>query len=216
MRRLPALAARLRGRAARGRRRRRHRLLPRGDAARPSRPVRRVARRGLDHDAARRRAHPGGPPEVEDADHDRRLRHRRRDPGAAQLRRRQRVRLDRLRVAGVHLDARDLDRGSPTTWRSTSSCAAARSTSASCSRSSPPSCTAAGRTSRLLSVCMECKRRGTTSASRSRTALPASARSRRPAAARSAPRTSAAATAASGRWRRRTRSRSRSACACWG
>ena len=46
---------------------------------------------------------------VEGAGHDRRLRDRGRDPGAAQLRRRARVRRRRLRLAGVHLDARDLD-----------------------------------------------------------------------------------------------------------
>ena len=56
--------------------------------------------------------------------------------------------------------------------------------------------------------------RAAPSASWSRTARRASARSRMPAAARSAPPTTAAATAASGRWRRRTRSRSRGSCAC--
>ena len=43
------------------------------------------------------------------ARHDRRLRDLRRHPGAAQLRRRRRVHADRLRLAAVHLDARDLD-----------------------------------------------------------------------------------------------------------
>ena len=43
------------------------------------------------------------------ARHDRRLRDRRRDPGAEELLRRRRVRLGRLRHAGLHLDARDLD-----------------------------------------------------------------------------------------------------------
>ena len=109
VRRLPALAARLRGRAARGRGRRRHRLLPGGDQQDGRRPVRRLARRGLDHHPARRRADPRGPPQVEGADHDRRLRHGRRDPGAPELRRRGRVRLDRLRLARVHLHPGHLD-----------------------------------------------------------------------------------------------------------
>ena len=109
MRRVPAVPARLRGRAARGRRRGRHRVLPRGDQRDLTGPVRRLARRGLDHQRARRRANPPGAETVEDADHDRRLRDRRRDPGAEELRRRQRVRLDRLRLARVHLDARHLD-----------------------------------------------------------------------------------------------------------
>ena len=43
------------------------------------------------------------------ARHDRRLRDRGRHPGAAQLRRRRRLHLGRLRDARVHLDARDLD-----------------------------------------------------------------------------------------------------------
>ena len=46
---------------------------------------------------------------VAEARHDRRLRDGRRRPGAAQLRRRRRVRLGRLRVARVRLDARDVD-----------------------------------------------------------------------------------------------------------
>ena len=56
------------------------------------------------------------------------------DPGAAQLRRRRRVPLHRLRPPRVPLDARPLHRRSPSTSRSTSSCAAARSTRTSCSR----------------------------------------------------------------------------------
>ena len=46
---------------------------------------------------------------VAEARHDRRLRDGRRHPGAAELRRRRRLPLGRLRLAGVHLDARDLD-----------------------------------------------------------------------------------------------------------
>ncbi len=50
VRRLPAHAPRLRGRAARDRRRRRDRVLPRGDDGEVGGPVRRLARRGVDHD----------------------------------------------------------------------------------------------------------------------------------------------------------------------
>ena len=136
VRRLPAHAARLRGRAARARRRGRDRLLPRGDdAPTVDGPVRPLARRGLDHD---RRTTPSASSEVrrvvEDAGHDRRLRDRRRHPGAAQLRRRRGVRLDSsTRRPSTSRRSRPRRR-SPTTSRSTSSCAAARSTSASCSR----------------------------------------------------------------------------------
>ena len=52
------IAARLRGRAARARRRGRDRLLPRGDARRRRGAVRPLAGRGLGHDRARRRADP--------------------------------------------------------------------------------------------------------------------------------------------------------------
>ena len=58
VRRLPAHPARLRGRAAGRGRRRRDRLLPRGGSGRRSRALRPLARRGLGHDARRRRAHP--------------------------------------------------------------------------------------------------------------------------------------------------------------
>ena len=86
VRRLPAQPARLRGRAARGRRRGRHRLLPRGDARASSRgPTTcrssraRSPRRTTPSASARCGA------QSEAAGHDRRLRHRGRDPGAAQL-----------------------------------------------------------------------------------------------------------------------------------
>ncbi len=89
LRRLPALPARLRGRAAGRRRRGRDRLLPRGDAgARSQGPTTcrwSRARSPPPHDAERIQR---GAPAVEGARHDRRLRHRRRHPGAAQLRRR--------------------------------------------------------------------------------------------------------------------------------
>ncbi len=110
LRRLPAHAARLRGRAARARRRGRDRLLPRGDERHRRGAVRPLARRGLDHDAARRRADParcgaaskalvtigacataGGIQALRNfADVDEFV-------------------ARRLRVARVHLDARDLD-----------------------------------------------------------------------------------------------------------
>ncbi len=88
LRRLPAEPARLRGRAARARRAAADRLLPGGEQRDRRGALRRLARRGLDHHRARRRAHPRGARELAGADHDRRLRDRRRDPGAAQLRRR--------------------------------------------------------------------------------------------------------------------------------
>ena len=52
------------------------------------------------------RTHPGGAGRVAPAGHDRCLRHRRRDPGTAQFRRRRRVRVDCLRPSRVHRDAR--------------------------------------------------------------------------------------------------------------
>ena len=84
-------------------------LLPRGDArdgrgARTtSRSSRARSRPRTTRSGSRRCAAPRG------AGHDRRLRHRRRHPGAAQLRRRRRVRRARLRLARLHLDARHLD-----------------------------------------------------------------------------------------------------------
>ena len=113
----------------------RDRLLPRGDAGRPSRgPT--TCRWSRARSPPPRT--PSGSSEVRArlarAGHDRRLRDRGRHPGAAQLRRRRGVRRDRLRHARVHLDARRPRRRSPPTSRSTSSCRAARSTSASCSR----------------------------------------------------------------------------------
>ena len=73
-------------------------------------PVRPLARRGLDHHAGGRRAHPASAAAVEARGHDRRLRDRGRHPGAAQLRRRRGLPRRRLRVARVRLDARDVDR----------------------------------------------------------------------------------------------------------
>ena len=134
LRRLPAQPARLRGRAAGAGRGDRDRLLPRGLAGDGRGPLRPLAGRGLDHDAGRRRADPGGAARLPAAGHDRRLRDRRRDPGAAQLRRRGRVRRPpSTRPPSTSRRSRPRPRSAPT-CRSTSSCRAARSTSASCSR----------------------------------------------------------------------------------
>ena len=65
---------------------------------------------------------------------DRSLRHRRRHPGPAQLRRRRRVRLAVYAHPEYISDPRRPRRRSPLTCRSTSSCTAARSTAASCSK----------------------------------------------------------------------------------
>ena len=113
----------------------RHRLLPRGEAGDRRGPLRHLAGRGLDHHGARRRADPRGPGRVSaPGDHDRGLRDRRRDPGAAQLRRHRGVRRRRLRHPVLHLDAGRPRPRSATTCRSTSSFRAARSTSSSCWR----------------------------------------------------------------------------------
>ena len=71
--------------------------------------LRPVPGRGLDHHGRGRRADPAHPRRVAPAGDDRRLRHRGRRPGAAQLRRRGRLHGGRLREPGVRLDARDLD-----------------------------------------------------------------------------------------------------------
>ncbi len=86
VRRLPAHAARLRGRAARVAGESRSPTSWRRPAATVDGPLRPLAGRGLDHHRARRRADPAGPQRVEGAGHHRRLRHRRRHPGAAELR----------------------------------------------------------------------------------------------------------------------------------
>ena len=84
--------------------------------------------------AAGRGADPPDPRAVTDAGDDRRLRDRRRDPGAAQLRRRGRVRLGRVRQPGTTSTRSPPPRRSRPTSRSTSSCAAAPSTGGSCWR----------------------------------------------------------------------------------
>ena len=73
------------------------------------RRLRRLDHRGLDHHRPRRRAHPRDPRALRARDRDRRVRERGRDPGAAQLRRRRRLRVDRLREPAVHLDPGALD-----------------------------------------------------------------------------------------------------------
>ena len=74
-------------------------------------PVRRVAGRGVGDHRAGRRAHRRDPGGLPDAGRDRSLRHRRRHPGPAQLRRRQGVHLGGVRAAGVHLHPGHLDPG---------------------------------------------------------------------------------------------------------
>ena len=96
------------------------------------RSLRPVSGRRLDHHAARRRTHSQGAPAVEVSGDDRRLRDRRRHPGAAQFRRRQRLRRRRLRVAAIHQNIGDLDADFRARDRWISSCAVARSTRRSC------------------------------------------------------------------------------------
>ena len=92
LRRLPAQPARLRGRAAGARRpRSRSPTSSRRSSATVEGPYDVSLVEGSITTAARRRADPRGPRQLAGADHDRRLRHRRRDPGAAQLRRRRGV-----------------------------------------------------------------------------------------------------------------------------
>ena len=135
VRRLPAQPARLRGRAAGARRARsRSPTSSRRRSAIGRGPYDLSLVEGSITTRARRRAHPRGPARVATPGHHRRLRHRRRHPGAAQLRRRRRVRrASSTRRPSTSRRSRPRRR-SPPTCRSTSSCAAARSTSASCSR----------------------------------------------------------------------------------
>ena len=133
-----------------------------GDARDGRRAVRRLARRGLDHHA---RTTPSASSEVRArlarARHDRRVRDRRRHPGAAQLRRRRRVHLDRLRPAGLHLDARDLDADRrPRAGRLRAARLPDRQAPAA-RGDQRATCTAARPRVPAHSVCIECKRRGT-------------------------------------------------------
>ena len=204
LRRLPAVAARPRGRAARARRRGRDGRVPRSDEQRRRRAVRPLARRGLDHD---RRTTPSGSRRSARASKALVTIGACATAGGIQA----------LRnfadvgefVAAVYaspeyistLDDLDADRGSrPGRLR------AARlpdqQAPAARGRDGVPARPQARNPvdERLHRV----QARAGSSASPSRTGRPASGRSRMPAAARSAPRTTAAATAASGRWRRRT------------
>ena len=160
LRRVPADAPRPRGRAARRRRALRDRGLPGGDVVALAGTLRRPLRGGLGLGAGPPRADRGAPAPDALPRHDRRLRHRRRHPGAAQLGRPRRVPGRGLRPPGVDPLAGPLHARSPSTWRWTPSCAAARSTRASSWSSSPRSPPAAGRSCRDEAVCMECKRRG--------------------------------------------------------
>ena len=101
-----------------------------------SRPIRRRAGRRIDHHARRRRADSPDPPRSQVPGDDRRLRHRRRHSGLAELGRLRRVPAGRLRLARSTSTRWPRRRRSPITCRSTSSCAAARSTSISCSKCS--------------------------------------------------------------------------------
>ena len=97
--------------------------------------LRPLAGRGLDHHAGGRRADPDGARAVAAARDHRGVRHGGRHPGAAQLRRRGGVPLASSTPRPEYIvDARDLHADRATTCTSTSSCTAARSTSASCSR----------------------------------------------------------------------------------
>lgn len=70
--------------------------------------LQRVTRRRVDHHRRRRATYPGDSRSVPYPRHDRRLRHRRRHPGAAQLRRHRRIRLGRLRKARVRRHPRNI------------------------------------------------------------------------------------------------------------
>ena len=199
LRRLPADPARPRGRAARDRRAVRHRRVRRR-RPRAARPARSTSSSSRARSARREQAEEIAPPAARDAaaGHDRRLRDRRRHPGAPQLVRRTTRPGRGLPAARVRRRRSRSRRRSPTTSPSTPSCAAARSTRAS----SLELLTAllVGRRPQLPdeSVCLECKRRGAVCVLVAG-GSPASGRSPRPAAAPSARPSDAAATAASGR-----------------
>ena len=163
LRRLPADAAQLRGRAARRSPGGADRLLPRGDPRRGRGPVRRVPRRGVGHHRGRRGADPGGPPGL--AGTLVTIGACATSGGIQALRNFADVaeyRVDRLRAPGVPLDPGHVHRRSPTT-----------STVDVELRGCPVDkhqllevLTALvqdgrARASRPHSVCVECKRRGT-------------------------------------------------------
>ena len=134
LRRLPAFLARLRGRAAGAGRRQSRSPISRKRRAPSRRALRSVAGRRVDHHGARCRAHSGGARAVEASGDDRRLRHRRRHPGAAQFRRRERVHRRRLCLAAIYQDACDLDADLGARAGRLRAAAAARSTRCSSSR----------------------------------------------------------------------------------
>ena len=208
VRRLPADAARLRGRAARDRRRRRDRELPRGVARRRPRALRHVARRGLDHHAARCRADPPDPPGLEAARHHRRVRDERRHPGAAQFRGRARVDSARVRVAARDRDAPHVDADREPRRRWTSSWRVPDQQGGSCSR--PLTAILHGRQAGAAVPSRLRRLQGSAARSASSSPMehPAWARSPAPGAGRSARRSAAAATGASARSRARTSPRS--------
>ena len=147
VRRLPADAARSRGRAAGDRRASRHRGVRRGDLAPLVRPVRHPLRRRLgQHARAGRRDRPPASGD-DDAGDDRGVRDGRRHPGAAQLGRSRSGPIAGLPRPGVRRVARDSRRPSPTTSPSTPSCGAARSRPISCANSSRRSWSDAARAS---------------------------------------------------------------------
>ena len=191
----------------------RDRLLPGGHPRRGRGPLRRLARRGLGDHTGRDRAHRAGARDVPHRGDHRRLRHQRRHPGAAQLRGRRGVPLDRLRPPGVRADARafhaDLgarDRGLRAARLPDRQAPAARGAGrvhpGPQARASPPT------------ACASSASVAARSASRSLTGRRASGRSPRPGAAPSARPSRAAATAASARRTPRTPAPSPTGCGC--
>ena len=133
LRRLPAQPARLRGRAAGAWPvRSRSPTSSRRRAVRSRGPYDLSLVEGLDHHGARCRAHPARcAAQSKASGDDRRLRHGRRHPGAAQLRGRRRSSSSVVYARPDYIRRWPPRRRSPTTSRSISSCAAARSTSTS-------------------------------------------------------------------------------------
>ena len=164
VRRLPAEPARLRGRAAAARRARsRSRYFLGGDAARSS-TARTTSRSSRAR--SRPRTTPSASSEVRAqlarADHDRRVRDRRRDPGAAQLRRRRATSRAIVYASPDYIShARDVHADQRARARSTSSCNGCPINKAQLLE--VIGAHLAGRRPRIRahSVCVECKRRGT-------------------------------------------------------
>ncbi len=176
------------------------------------RPLRRIGGRGLGHHGRGCTAHPADPRPVPDAHHDRRVRHRRGHPGAAELRRRRRLHRRRLRTPGIHRHARHLhaDRGSRPRRLRVRGCPIDRRQLLELL-----SAMLAGRKPRIPghSVCYECKGRGTPCVMVAH-GTPCLGPVTRPAAVPSARPTAGAAMAASARSRNRTPRPSFPRCAC--